>query len=79
MALKLERDLIYSLKVREMSCLWTGFANYEHSKVPSGINYLQKGKFGLQKPCQTQAFTLVKKEFPLLVLVKWEWGKRGKE
>jgi hypothetical protein len=27
MALKLERDLIYSLKVREMSCLWTGFAN----------------------------------------------------
>lgn len=31
---------------------------YEHSKVPSGINYLQKRKFGLQKPCPAQAFTV---------------------
>ncbi|KAJ7010441.1 hypothetical protein D5086_000782 [Populus alba] len=52
MALKLERDLIYSLKVREMSCLWTGFANYEHSKVPSGINYLQRENWGSKNPAK---------------------------
>lgn len=33
-------------------------SQYEHSKVPSGINYLQKRKFGLQKPCPAQAFTV---------------------